>query len=224
MSSDWKHLRVGVLGRLSIRPDCCLSGSLRRVLAYLAVRGPVVPRPLMSMQLWPDTLETKARANLRQAIWQLPDGWVHASTSEVRLCASTDLTEARRVADLALAATPLDGAQLGLLTEDLLPGWYDDWLLDEQQWFHLQRLQALEAACRSASELGQHAIATRAGLAAVCAEPLRHSSVVALVQAHLREGNTYEAVRRFERYRELLWREIGVEPGDELTGLLQPVL
>ncbi len=214
------HRQVRVLGRLSTAPETRLSASARRVIAYLGVRGPVVQRSLMSMELWPSVLDTRARANLRRAIWQTPDGWVRATNWEVRIEAGVDLVDARRVAELAMEHRALDASQLDLLTRDLLPGWYEDWLLDEQDVFHLVRLQALEAICRTATHLHQFTIATRAGLAAVSAEPLRQSAVVGLIAAHLEEGNGYEALRRYEHYRGLLGAELGVEPSAEVTSLV----
>lgn len=223
MSASPVPRQVRVLGRLSLFPEERLSASARRAIAYLAVKGPVVQRSLMSMELWPTVLETRARANLRRAIWQTPAGWLTASSWEVRLEAQVDYVEARQVAEQALAAVPLDASQLDMLTRDLLPGWYEEWLLAEQDSFHLTRLQALEAECRNATHLRQFGLATRAGLAAVSAEPLRQSALCALVRAHLEEGNSYEALRRYEHYREALWAELAVEPAADVTALVADV-
>ncbi|MGV9709940.1 AfsR/SARP family transcriptional regulator [Gordonia sp. NPDC003424] len=219
VSSCVQH-RVNVLGRLSVMPETHLSTAARRVLAYLGVHGPVVQRALMSMQLWPAMTESHARANLRRAIWQTPNDSILSTSWEVRLTAVVDLAEAREIADTALSGTPLDVRQVDLLSRDLLPGWYEDWLTDEQDAFHLARIQGLEQACRTATHLRQYGLATRAGLAAVCAEPLRQSAVIALIRAHLDEGNSYEAVRRYQHYRDLLAEELGVEPGAEVTDLM----
>lgn len=215
--------RVRVLGRLAVSPAHRLTAASRRSIAYLAVKGPVAQRALMSVELWPGALESRARANLRRAIWQTPDGWVQAGTWEVQLAAEIDLAEARTAADRAMQLLPLDAHEIDLLSQDLLPGWYDEWLLGEQDSYHLMRLQALEQSCRVATGLRQFGLATRAGLAAVCAEPLRESAVSALVDAHLREGNTYEAVRRFRTYRELLRQELGASPSKELSALVADV-
>lgn len=223
MSSPRVRRQVRVLGRLSILPEARLSAAARRTIAYLAVKGPVVQRSLMSMELWPTMLDARARANLRRAIWQTPPGWLTATSWEVTLEADVDVVEARQVADLALDSRPLDASQIDLLTRDLLPGWYEDWLLDEQDAFHLARLQGLEAVCRTATELRQFGLATRAGLAAVMAEPLRQSAVLALVRAHLQEGNSYEAFRRVEHYRDLLRAELGVDPAPEVVALVADV-
>jgi DNA-binding SARP family transcriptional activator len=211
-----------VLGRLGIYPAQRLSGAGRRALAYLAVKGPVAQRSLMSADLWPSLPEHRARANLRRTLWQLPPGWVVASSWELRLVAEVDLGDAHEVAALAMTSAPLEPRQVELLMHDLLPGWYEEWLAPEQDQFHLRRIQALEKVCRRATETQEFGLATSAGLAAVCAEPLRESAVTALVAAHLGEGNCYEAVRRYHEYACLLRHELDVEPGAELAALMSP--
>jgi DNA-binding SARP family transcriptional activator len=219
-----RRRQVGVLGRLGVDPPQRLSGVGRRVLAYLAVKGPGVHRSLACMDLWPDLREPRARANLRRALWQLPPDWVSSTGWDLRLNADIDLQAAKQVADLALSKGLLDAQQLSLLTADLLPGWYDEWLTAEQEEFHLCRIQALEDASRTATDSGAFDLATRAALAAVCAEPLRESAVTVLIEAHLKEGNCFEAVRRYQTYAELLRRELDVDPGGQLRQLMVPFL
>jgi DNA-binding SARP family transcriptional activator len=211
-----------VLGRLGVYPAQHLSGAGRRALAYLAVKGPVAQRSLICTNLWPSFPEDRARANLRRTLWQLPPGWVAASSWELRLVAEVDLDDAHEVATLAMTSTSLEPRQVELLRHDLLPGWYEEWLMPEQDQFHLQRIQALERVCRTATEAQDFDLATSTGLAAVCAEPLRESAVAALVAAHLGEGNCNEAVRRYHEYAGLLRCELDVEPGAELVALMSP--
>lgn len=224
MGSSNGTRRVGVLGGLGTRPAERLSGAGRRLLAYLAVKGPRANRLLTGTELWPDVSETRARANLRRALWQLPRQWVRPDGLDLQLDAAVDLQDARRVADQALASACVDPDGVELLKHDLLPGWYEAWVLDEQDQFHLRRIQALEAVCRTATEAGAYPLATGAGLAAVCAEPLRESAVTALVEALVREGNRVEAARRFRAYAVRLRQEIGAAPGDDLVGLVRPYL
>lgn len=224
LTDSGRRRQVGVLGGLGVHPAERVSGVGRRVLAYLAVKGPIVARSLMSMDLWPDLSEPRARANLRRALWQLPADWVTSTGWDLCLNADVDLQSAKQVADRAVSKLPIDANQLRLLTTDVLPGWYDEWLLGEQEEFHLRRIQALEDATRTATEGGAFHLATRAGLAAVCAEPLRESAVTALIQAHLHEGNCFEAVRRYQTYADLLRRELDVTPGDLLRQLVFPFL
>jgi DNA-binding SARP family transcriptional activator len=57
-------------------------------------------------------------------------------------------------------------------------------------------------------------------MTAIRVEPLRESAQRALVEAHLAAGNLVEASRVYELYRELLRRELSVEPSSDLTLLL----
>jgi hypothetical protein len=59
-----------------------------------------------------------------------PNGW------DLRLNADVDLA-ARRLAEARRRRNPLDAKQVSLLTRDMLPGWYDEWLVGEQEEFHL---------------------------------------------------------------------------------------
>ena len=131
-----------------------------------------------------------------------------------------DLGLARGVIDRALGGHHLSLAEIHLLSQDLLPGWNDEWLVSYQDAYHRSRVQALESACRSLVE-HDACLATQAGQAAVHAEPLRESAVEALVTAHLAEGNRYEAVRTYRTLARLLAQELGVAPSDGLTERLR---
>lgn len=103
---------------------------------------------------------------------------------------------------------------------DLLPGWYDDWVLLERERVRQRLLHALEALSRQLGRAGRHAEAVESALVAVGAEPLRESAQRALIEAHLAEGNLIEAMRTYDAYRELTRRELGVDPGRELSDLI----
>jgi hypothetical protein len=45
-----------------------------------------------------------------------------------------------------------------------------------------------------------------------------------VTQVHLAEGNHVEAVRQFQRYRNLLHRELGIEPSEHMLGLIRPFI
>jgi DNA-binding SARP family transcriptional activator len=65
--------------------------------------------------------------------------------------------------------------------------------------------------------------AVNAALLAVSAEPLRESAQRALIEADVAEGNLAEANRSFRYYRDLVFRELGVEPPSNLHTFLGPV-
>ena len=102
---------------------------------------------------------------------------------------------------------------------DLLPGWYDDWALVERERVRQRLLHALEALSCQLARAGRCAEAVEAAMMAVTAEPLRESAQRVLIQAHLAEGNWVEGRRTFEAYRDVLDRELGVQPDPELAAM-----
>jgi DNA-binding SARP family transcriptional activator len=212
-----------LLGRWALRRgevslDVPVGG--QRVLAYLALRGPG-SRAIVAGTLWPDVREDRATGNLRSALWRLNHHWpglvVHHGR-DLRLHPSVALDLDLLVSLAQRAAEPsrtLDAAEA--LVElnrsgDLLPGWYDDWVLLERERLRQLRLHALEGLSARLAREGLFALALEAAMAAVCCEPLRESAHRAVVAAHLAEGNIGEARRYLRWARAYLQAELGVEP------------
>jgi len=107
-----------------------------------------------------------------------------------------------------------------MLSLELLPGWYEDWILFEGENWRQQRLHALEAAAEALAADERWGNAIAAAEAAVSADPLRESARAALIEVHLREGNQSEALREFERYKRLLDEELGLMPTPRLRTLM----
>lgn len=208
---------VAIVGRLGVFPSVKLPLPGRRILAYLALHAQPVTRSEAAAKLWPDVADEAGRANLRRALWHLPHGWVGVDGDELFLQATSDFTRAREVAARALGGEPLTFDEIGLLSHDILPGWHEDWVLPAHEAFHLLRVQALEAACRTMAAKGNHALATQAGMAAIAAEPLRESAAEALIDAHLAQRNRYEALQCYRLLAVRLRDELGVKPDPVLA-------
>lgn len=222
--------RLVLLGRfalLSGGTPVALAPATQSVLAFLALRRGRTTRPVVAATLWPRTDCQRARANLRSALWRIPveeRGVVVSGDGGVALapgvsCDVWDMTEqAGRLAD-DRPATSADLA-LGSLGADLLPAWYDDWVLAERERLNQLRQRALESLCRLLTRVGRYAEAIDAGLAAVAAEPLREGGHRCLIDAHLAEGNVTEAVRQYDRYQKLLAENLAVAPSTELRAVV----
>jgi DNA-binding SARP family transcriptional activator len=130
---------------------------------------------------------------------------------------------ARRLLDPAVTPeqSDLSPAAVVALSGDLLPGWYDDWVLAEAEDWRQLRLHALEALAGRLAAAGCWGQAADAASAAVRAAPLRESAHAALIQIHLAEGNQSEAVREFTHYRAMLHAELGLEPTLRLRRLVE---
>jgi DNA-binding SARP family transcriptional activator len=71
---------------------------------------------------------------------------------------------------------------------------------------------------------GRHGEALEAALEAMAAEPLRETPHRLVVRIHLAEGNAFEAVHAFYVYRDLLLRELRLEPSPAMCALLDETL
>jgi SARP family transcriptional regulator, regulator of embCAB operon len=204
----------------------------QRLVAFLALHDGMVRRAAVAGTLWPAASERHASANLRQALARLQSSArkaLAASKLELGLAEGVrvDIRHARTLARGLLdpAVTPeqseLGTAAVGVLSAELLPGWYDDWVLLEAEDWRQLRLHALEALAGRLAAAGRCGEAAGAACAAVRADPLRESARATLIQVHLAEGNQSEAVREFERYQALLRVDLGLEPTLRLRRLIE---
>ena len=214
--------------RRSIADD--LPRGVQRLVAHLCL-SPRLTRAATAGHLWPDVPEDHAHGSLRSALWRLnkaAPGLVESSGTCLRLAAGVRV-DVRDLSDWAgRAVVPPPGGEDAALPDtallgDLLPGWYDDWVLLERERLRQLRLQALEAVAARLASLGRHGEALQAAHAAVRAEPLRESAHRLVVRIHLAEGNVAEAVRAYEFFRTLLEDELGVLPSELMTRLVKHV-
>jgi SARP family transcriptional regulator, regulator of embCAB operon len=228
-------LQVSVLGSFGFsavdgsRP--VLSGGSQRLLAFLALRTDPVARSTTARSLWPEASDDHASSSLRSALARLgaPTRDAVAVTDlDLRLAddVSVDFRASQGIArsllepDVASTVSKLGVGPISVLSRDLLPDWYDDWVVPEAEEWRQLRLHALEALCDLLMIEGRYAHAMGAALAALRAEPLRESANAAVIRVHLAEGNQADALREFRRYRALLQRELGVEPTPGLFELV----
>ncbi|TCU57806.1 DNA-binding SARP family transcriptional activator [Novosphingobium sp. PhB57] len=213
-------VRINVIGGFSTLPAERLSSSSKRILAYLAIKCRTVSRAHMAAEMWPELPDEAGRANLRRALWHVPRSWIQACNDDVALDAATDLSAANLAVNRALSGGALSIEEIRLLSEDILPGWHEDWTIGVQDSFRLLRVQALEAACRTMVASGMSTIASQAGAAALAAEPLCESAAEALIDAFLAQHNRFLAVRCFRELEKRLGSELGVAPDPKLRARL----
>ncbi|MBM7809040.1 DNA-binding SARP family transcriptional activator [Geodermatophilus bullaregiensis] len=186
-------------------------------------------RTAVSGSLWPDVPEDRAQANLRSALWRLrrsAPGLVEVSGGTLRLAVGvrTDVRELRTWVERA--CDPRAGGDRVTLPHpallgDLLPGWYDDWVLLERDRLAQLRLRALETVAGRLAAAGRHGEALQAAYLAIRSEPLRESAHRTVVRVHLAEGNLAEALRAHDVFRDLLRDELGVPPTEQMTQLVR---
>jgi DNA-binding SARP family transcriptional activator len=203
----------------------------RRLVAFVAMHHRRVGRQRAAGTLWPDVTDERASGNLRSALWRLRSvapGVLAVDASSLRLgehvAVDAHLFTAwsARVLDGTATDDDLVVTSLWLDGLDLLPGWFDDWAVLEQERLRQRTLHALETLSVRLVERGRCADAVDAALLAVDADPLRESAQRALITVHLAEGNLVEARRAFSRYHRLVRCELGVEPSAAIRNLVAP--
>jgi DNA-binding SARP family transcriptional activator len=201
---------------------------VQRLVAFLAIEDRVVRRNYVASMLWVDSTEERAFGSLRSALWRLRQveyRLVEATSCDLCLAAGlhVDLREAtawtRRICSDGWSLDDLD-VDAAAFTSDLLPDWYDDWIVPEREHFRELRVRALERLCERHTAAGRFGPAIDAAYAAVRNAPMRESAHRALIGVHLAEGNHAEALRRYESYRDLLVRQLGVEPSSRIRELV----
>ena len=225
--------RLSLLGSFELvcaRSRVHLPMSCQRLVALLALHDRPLLRLYVASVLWLDSPEDRAYANLRSALWRLhrcAAVLVDAVGQELRLSprVAVDLREAEAAAHRILEVGELDEARFeaAQLNDDLLPDWYDDWVLLERERFRQVRLHALDTLCERLTTGGRLEEALEAGLSAVAAEPLRESAHRAVIRVHLAEGNTAEAIRHYRLCRRLLKDQLGIEPSRRMQELFEEV-
>jgi DNA-binding SARP family transcriptional activator len=206
--------------------------SSQRLVGFVALRDRPVRRAKVSGTLWLHSSEDRASASLRSALWRIPaPGGVQvlaASNTHVWLNPRIEV-DIRAIT--ARARALLDGVtpdvaaidvarELSCYGEDLLAGWYDDWVIMERERFHHLRLQALDRLGESLRACGRLDEALQVGLSAVHAEPLRETAHRLVIRIHLEQGNIAEAIRQYRMYEHMLSRELGALPSPAMRTLI----
>ncbi len=202
-----------------------LQPAARRLLAFAALARGRIGRAFTAYQLWPDKSEDRAKANLRSAIWRLqkvPVPLIGSTRSELWL-QDTVWVDARQglaaMTEACLEELIDNTVPYGVLECELLPDWYDDWLVTERERLRQLRLATLEQQAERLLASGRTREAIHAALTAVAVEPLRETAHRVVIRAHAAEGNIVEAHRQYRRFEDLLQRELGVAPSADIRAL-----
>src|SRR5687767_1076362 len=178
--------------------------------------------------LWPDSLEETARDNLRHALWRMRKSlesassirFLHVDDLTIRFEASSDYwldaAELEKVSENASADELI--AVLSAYQGELLPGFYDEWVLLEREHLysifehHMARLMSLlqdEKRWQDILDWAERWI--KLGQKP---EPAYR----ALMSAHAAKGDMSKVAAIYERLVKSL-REFGIEPSEQTKEL-----
>jgi len=229
-------LHVSLLGEQAITDD--RAGSIRgrssRVVALVAFlvlhAGSAQARQRIAGLLWPESTDAQALTNLRRELHHLRQilgdepslvvtsrdlCWSDTKTCRVDVRAFD--TE-RKAALAAAAADDDDGilrhasAAIAAYRGELLPGVYEDWLLDARAQLERQCVDLCDLAGAARARVGDLAGAVEAARRRVQLQPLEEIGYRTLMELQADLGDRAGAVSTYHHCASVLERELGVAP------------
>ncbi|MGH3157316.1 MAG: AAA family ATPase, partial [Streptosporangiaceae bacterium] len=246
-------VRIRLLGRFAVEREGQeiasreFGGRLaRRLLRLLALRrGTLVAKDLIAEALWPGDPPADPEGNIEVLVSRIrralgdrtlirtgPGGYVLADGGQCWIDAEAFLA-AVQCGRAGLAARPGEAlasfrVALGIWRGEPLPeDTYADWAQSDRRHLCLAYLEALDGAAAAALEAASAAAAAEAACwarQAVAAEPLRESSVLALVRARAAAGDQAGALAAFEEYRDRLAAGTGLQPTPQACQIRQRIV
>lgn len=219
----------------------------RLAFAYLVTeRARSVPRPELAEALWPQqvpaasevalsALASKLRMLLRHVgvagtslaagdgSYRLelpPEAWVDTEAA----LESVHQAEGSLRAGLHPAAYGPAVVAAAILRRPFLAGIEGAWVDERRELFRRSRVRALDVLAEIHAANREVPLALQAAEEVLVLEPFRERGYRRLMRIHQLDGNGAEALRVYERCRQLLSAELGVSPEPETDALRDEVL
>ncbi len=235
-------LRIALLGGLEIAGEAAarttLTRKARALIAYLALRGARgQSREKLAELLWGNSAEEQARANLRQALSSIRkalngDGTVYLVTDgdQISLAGPDIDLDVALFERLVAEATPDALKRAATLYKgDLLDGFslkegsFEAWARAERERLRHLASDALTKLIAHCDEVGDTERCVETAARLLTLDPLREAAHRILMRAYAAQGRHASALKQFEACRDILKRELGVEPEPETVALYRDI-
>ncbi|HEX5695049.1 MAG TPA: AAA family ATPase, partial [Acidimicrobiia bacterium] len=242
------HLFGGFLlerGDVALPPIVSRAG--RSLFAYLVMnRGHPQQRDLLAGLFWPDLPDGKARRRLSHTLWQIQDAVNDGQVSHLAVTADTlafdtntpywlDVEDFDRFFEASQSSrretvpgAVFDAAALrscvDLYRGDLLAGFFDDWVVVDQDQYRQKYLVALSRIVDVTKANGAYEEALGYARRLTHHDPLSEEAHQEVMRLCFLLGRTSDAVQQFERCRSILNEELGTEPSEPTMELYQKIV
>jgi DNA-binding SARP family transcriptional activator len=240
-------LEVALLGEQYIAGSSAtnLARSSRSIalLGFLAIHAEAPqPRQRLAAMFWPDSTEQQARTNLRRELHYLrvllgddPSlvvdqatlMWREWPTCRVDVCV---FHRERQLARQALVAgddhlmLKHAAAAVAEYHGDLLPGMFDDWVLNERETLRNECVALCDHLVAGWRGVGDTRKAVEYGRIRVRLEPLEEVGYRSLMELQADAGDRAGAISTFHKCAEMLDRELQVKPSQATETLVERLL
>ncbi len=242
------HLFGGFLlerGDVALPPIVSRAG--RSLFAYLVMhRGHPLQRDLLAGLFWPDLPDGRARRRLSHTLWQIQDAVSEGQMSHLAVTADTlafDTTSPYWLDvedfDRCFEATQIsrrETVQVGgldvaalrscvdLYRGDLLAGFFDDWVVVDQDHYRQRYLVALSRLVDVTKADGAYEEALGYARRLTHHDALMEEAHQEVMRLCFLLGRTSDAVQQFERCRSILAEELGTEPSEPTLELYRKIV
>ena len=238
------HLFGGFLlerGESSLPPIASRAG--RSLFAYLVMnRDRPLQRDYVAGTFWPELPDGRARRRLSHTIWQIQDVVNTGTVSHLDVTSDTlafdtsipywlDVEEFNRNVAASGAGDRSefrDAARLRASVElyrgDFLAGYFDEWVLVEQDDYRRRYLTALRRLVEATKAEGAYEEALSFARRLTHHDPLSEEAHQEVMRLSFLMGRVNDAIEQFERCRSVLEEELGAEPSAPTVAIYEKIL
>lgn len=225
------------------------SEKVRALLIYLAVEAERPHRrSTLAGMLWPDTTESKARQSLRQALRQLrlvlgdreaPTPFLEITTTDVQFNRTSDFRSDLTILEETLTTLSADGTDRTYIQDDqiqqqllnvsgpLVDGFqladsdlYNEWLYFKREEIQQKIVAAFRLVVEDATARSAFGDVRTFLQKWLLLEPWHEEVHRRLIEVFIAVGDQSSALAQYERCRQLLANELGVEPAAETEAII----
>lgn len=221
--------------KLDGRPVTFLSRPAQSLFAYLALSaGAAHRREKLAGLLWPESSDENARRNLRQSLWHIRKALGEAAphylfSNDITVTFAPDPSAAPYWLDVALLEKPVDAnatpeelmAVVAVYGGELLPGFYDDWVVwqrERQQTLFERKMEHLLDRLTAVHRWDDLLEWSERWLAFGQSPEAAYR---ALMIAHAGRGDLARMATIYRRCVEALENELSVEPSPQTRALFE---
>ncbi len=247
------HLSISLLGSPQVSLDGVQlkipASRAMPLIAYLAMSGKPQSRETLAGMLWPDSSQTHALAALRTTLWRLKnaglESWIALERDDIYLdhLKNIDIdvvrfktlldkctTHGHPVSHICLYCTPVLTEAVETYRGEFMAGFniskaltFDDWRMQQSETLETVYLDALERLVRCHRTFGDFNLAIHYARIWLSIDRLNENAHYQLLQLYSITGQRTAAISLYRHYKDLLYRELGVEPTNEMTALYKQI-
>jgi predicted ATPase/DNA-binding SARP family transcriptional activator len=248
------HLNIALLGTPHVTidevPVKFTTSRAIPLLAYLALTESVQSREVLAGLFWPDSTQKQALAALRTTLWRVKssglEDWITLDRNEISLNTHRNIevdvlkfksalnrcnTHGHPASHVCLYCTASLTEATELYHGEFMAGCnlsntqgFDDWCTQQRETLEMLHLDALERLVKCHRTFGDFNLAIHCARIWLSYDRLNENAQFQLLQLYAITGQRTAGISLYKHYKELLWRELDIEPNEDITALYRQIV